>query len=209
MATVLVAFANVDGSPTQMSAGKEMRVPPPATEFIAPATKAARKTTKKLTTKAVPSFAQKRGGCRRFHENRGDGNSRCQTNREHRDEGPHGCEEECVGRQQHSYEDVGKQSYPMRASQLTDQMRPVHDVGEHQMAAHDPPDGGRDAHQHEHPQRNRLAEPFLDLPRVRGPNRVEKNRDDLMRAPPRASPWRLARCHRRMIERPQQIRSRG
>jgi glc operon protein GlcG len=40
MATVLVAFALMDGSPSQMSVGKVNRVPPPATELIAPATKA-------------------------------------------------------------------------------------------------------------------------------------------------------------------------
>jgi len=45
MATVLVAFAMVEGKPTQMSDGKDTSVPPPATELIAPATKAARKTT--------------------------------------------------------------------------------------------------------------------------------------------------------------------
>jgi hypothetical protein len=40
MATVLVAFAVTPLSPSQISVGKEMRVPPPATELIAPATNA-------------------------------------------------------------------------------------------------------------------------------------------------------------------------
>ena len=46
MATVLVAFAIVDGSPTHTSAGNDTSVPPPATELIAPATNAAMKTTR-------------------------------------------------------------------------------------------------------------------------------------------------------------------
>ena len=41
MATVLVAFALMDGNPSQTSAGNEISVPPPATELIAPARKAA------------------------------------------------------------------------------------------------------------------------------------------------------------------------
>ena len=45
MATVLVAFAIVDGNPTHTSAGKDTSVPPPATELMAPATNAAMKTT--------------------------------------------------------------------------------------------------------------------------------------------------------------------
>ena len=45
MATVLVAFAVTDGRPSQIRAGKETRVPPPATELMAPAIKAAPKAT--------------------------------------------------------------------------------------------------------------------------------------------------------------------
>ncbi len=40
MATVLVALALMDGSPSQISVGNVSRVPPPATELIAPAIKA-------------------------------------------------------------------------------------------------------------------------------------------------------------------------
>ena len=40
MATVLVAFALMDGSPNQISVGNVSSVPPPATELMAPATKA-------------------------------------------------------------------------------------------------------------------------------------------------------------------------
>ena len=43
MATVLVAFAVIDGRPSQTSAGNDTSVPPPATELIAPAAKAATK----------------------------------------------------------------------------------------------------------------------------------------------------------------------
>ena len=39
--TVLVALATTDGMPSQMSAGKEMRLPPPATVLMASATTAA------------------------------------------------------------------------------------------------------------------------------------------------------------------------
>ena len=45
MATVLVALAITDGSPSQISAGNESSVPPPATELMAPARKAAPKAT--------------------------------------------------------------------------------------------------------------------------------------------------------------------
>ena len=45
MATVLVAFAIVEGSPTHTSAGNDTSVPPPATELMAPAMNAAMKTT--------------------------------------------------------------------------------------------------------------------------------------------------------------------
>src|SRR5438094_8703102 len=41
IATVLVALAVIDGSPSQTSAGKESSVPPPATELIPPARNAA------------------------------------------------------------------------------------------------------------------------------------------------------------------------
>src|SRR5581483_6179813 len=41
MATVLVALAVTEFSPSQMSAGNEINVPPPATEFTAPARNAA------------------------------------------------------------------------------------------------------------------------------------------------------------------------
>jgi hypothetical protein len=41
MATVLVALATMDGRPSQTSVGKVRSVPPPATELIAPAAKAA------------------------------------------------------------------------------------------------------------------------------------------------------------------------
>ena len=41
MATVLVALAWTELSPSQISAGKDTRVPPPATELIMPAMKAA------------------------------------------------------------------------------------------------------------------------------------------------------------------------
>jgi len=42
---VLVAFAVTESSPSQIKAGKETRVPPPATELIAPARNAAPKAT--------------------------------------------------------------------------------------------------------------------------------------------------------------------
>src|SRR5690348_8790353 len=45
IATVLVALAILESRPSQMSAGKETRVPPPATELITPARKAAPKAT--------------------------------------------------------------------------------------------------------------------------------------------------------------------
>ena len=45
MATVLVAFAVTEFSPSQISAGNEISVPPPATEFMAPARNAAPKAT--------------------------------------------------------------------------------------------------------------------------------------------------------------------
>src|ERR1041385_8494476 len=41
IATVLVALAVIDGNPSQTSAGKEISVPPPATELIPPARNAA------------------------------------------------------------------------------------------------------------------------------------------------------------------------
>jgi hypothetical protein len=41
IATVLVALAVIDGSPSQTSAGKESSVPPPATELTPPARNAA------------------------------------------------------------------------------------------------------------------------------------------------------------------------
>src|ERR1035441_9180471 len=41
IATVLVAFAVTELSPSQISAGKETSVPPPATELMAPAKNAA------------------------------------------------------------------------------------------------------------------------------------------------------------------------
>lgn len=41
MATVLVAFATIDGKPSHIKVGKEIKVPPPATELIAPAINAA------------------------------------------------------------------------------------------------------------------------------------------------------------------------
>ena len=40
IATVLVAFAVTELRPSQMSVGNERRVPPPATELMAPARKA-------------------------------------------------------------------------------------------------------------------------------------------------------------------------
>src|SRR5580704_12981415 len=40
MATVLVAFALMEGSPSQISVGNVSSVPPPARELMAPATKA-------------------------------------------------------------------------------------------------------------------------------------------------------------------------
>jgi hypothetical protein len=43
IATVLVAFAVTGLSPSQISMGNETSVPPPATELMAPATKAAAK----------------------------------------------------------------------------------------------------------------------------------------------------------------------
>ena len=42
-ATVLVALAGMGGTPVKMSAGKEKKLPPPATEFMAPARIAATK----------------------------------------------------------------------------------------------------------------------------------------------------------------------
>jgi len=44
-ATVLVALAATDGTPSQTSVGNEMSVPPPATALMAPAATAAAKTT--------------------------------------------------------------------------------------------------------------------------------------------------------------------
>ena len=44
-ATVLVAFATFGSSPSQMSTGKVIRVPPPAMELIAPAANAAQNMT--------------------------------------------------------------------------------------------------------------------------------------------------------------------
>ena len=41
MATVLVALAVMEGRPSQRRVGKDTSVPPPATELIAPAKKAA------------------------------------------------------------------------------------------------------------------------------------------------------------------------
>src|SRR3984957_8585127 len=46
MATVLVAFALMEGSPSQIRVGNVSSVPPPATELMAPATKAAPNATK-------------------------------------------------------------------------------------------------------------------------------------------------------------------
>ena len=48
IATVLVAFAVMDGSPSQINVGNVSSVPPPATEFMAPATKAEPKATKRV-----------------------------------------------------------------------------------------------------------------------------------------------------------------
>ena len=45
IATVLVALAVTEFSPSQISAGKEISVPPPATELMAPARNAAPKAT--------------------------------------------------------------------------------------------------------------------------------------------------------------------
>ena len=45
MAAVLVAFAVTESSPSQIRAGKETSVPPPATELTAPAKNAAPKAT--------------------------------------------------------------------------------------------------------------------------------------------------------------------
>jgi hypothetical protein len=45
MATVLVALAATEFRPSQISAGNETRVPPPATELMAPARNAAPKAT--------------------------------------------------------------------------------------------------------------------------------------------------------------------
>src|ERR1035441_2059972 len=45
MATVLVALAVTEFKPSQIRVGKEIRVPPPATELMAPAAKAAAKAT--------------------------------------------------------------------------------------------------------------------------------------------------------------------
>ena len=42
-AAVLVAFALIGGMPLKSSAGKEIKLPPPATELIVPATMAAMK----------------------------------------------------------------------------------------------------------------------------------------------------------------------
>jgi len=39
----LVAFAGIGGMPLKSSAGNEMKLPPPATEFTVPARKAAKK----------------------------------------------------------------------------------------------------------------------------------------------------------------------
>ncbi len=41
IATLFVAFAETDPSPVESSAGKEMKLPPPAAALIAPATNAA------------------------------------------------------------------------------------------------------------------------------------------------------------------------
>jgi hypothetical protein len=45
IARVLVAFALIEGIPSQTSVGNETNVPPPATELMAPATEAAMKAT--------------------------------------------------------------------------------------------------------------------------------------------------------------------
>ena len=66
IATVLVAFAVTEFSPSQISAGKETSVPPPATELMAPARNAAPKATAACVRSkyansnplpAVPEFA--------------------------------------------------------------------------------------------------------------------------------------------------------
>ena len=53
MATVLVAFAIVEGNPTHMSAGNVTSVPPPATELMAPATHAAANTSSSSTLRSI------------------------------------------------------------------------------------------------------------------------------------------------------------
>src|SRR5439155_12526855 len=58
LATVLVALAATESSPSQISAGKESSVPPPATELMAPARKAAKK--------ATPACARSIGGTSRI-----------------------------------------------------------------------------------------------------------------------------------------------
>jgi len=49
-ATVLVALAMTDGTPAKTNAGKVRKVPPPATEFINPAPKAATMSSKSVET---------------------------------------------------------------------------------------------------------------------------------------------------------------
>ena len=89
-------------------------------------------------------------------------------------------------------------------------MRPVHDVGEDEMPADDAADRTRDAHHHEYPQRDRLAQPFLDLPRVRRWRscRARSRRPDAC-ATMCCCARRRSRDDRRMIERLQQLRRRA
>src|ERR1035437_1892253 len=76
MATVLVAFAVTELRPSQISAGKETSVPPPATELMAPAKNAAPKATAACVRSKYAILTRSRGAwslplkcMRRGHEN--------------------------------------------------------------------------------------------------------------------------------------------
>jgi hypothetical protein len=61
MATVLVAFAVTELRPSQISTGKETSVPPPATEFMAPAKNAAPKATAACVRSKYAILTRSRG----------------------------------------------------------------------------------------------------------------------------------------------------
>ena len=67
IATVLVALAVTDGRPIQISTGKVMSVPPPATELMAPATNADANATR-WAGEIKSEVAEHRHGSGRLHE---------------------------------------------------------------------------------------------------------------------------------------------